>query len=356
VTVVLDGAAPSLNRMTFSSGGHALIIAQGDGNQGLILAGNDPAITSHGTNAIATPVTLQSDLKVMVSDTGDILTISGPLRDAGGNKGLTLTGNGTLVLSGSNSFAGPTTVTGGTLAGTGLLAGPLAVGADGAVNPGALGGVGTLTIGAAAISGTLLCDLGPAACDTLTVNGALALSGATLSFNLLGVPVAASYALVSYTGTAPAFSTVVNLPAGYQLDYSLPGVIRLQQATGYESWAEANGLIESNNIADRDPDHDGMSNLTEYCLGGQPLASDPSILPKSALIGANLVLTYQRNDASENDTTQIGQWSTDHTNWTDLAPVLVNENGPNPDDMTVSIPLSNAVGGRLFGRLKLSKP
>ena len=356
VTVVLDGAAPSLNRLTFSSGGHALITAQGDGNQGLILAGGDPAITCHGTNAIATPVTLQSDLKVMVSGTGDILTILGPLRDAGGNKGLTLTGNGTLVLSGSNTFAGPTTVTGGTLAGTGLLAGPVAVGADGAVNPGALGGVGTLTVGVAAISGTLRCDLSPAACDTLTVNGALALSGATLSFNLLGVPVAASYVLVSYTGTAPAFATVVNLPAGYQLDYSLPGVIRLQQAGGFESWAEANGLTPSNNGSDQDPDHDGMCNLTEYCLGGQPLASDPSILPKSALIGANLVLTYQRNDASENDTTQIGQWSTDHINWTDLAPVLVNENGPNPDDITISIPLSNAVGGRLFGRLKLSKP
>lgn len=356
VTVVLDGAAPSLNRLTFSSSGHALTTAQGDGNQGLILAGADPVLTCHGANAIFTPVTLQSDLKVMVPGTGDILTVSGPLRDGGGDKGLALTGSGTLVLTGTNTFTGPTTVTGGTLAGTGTLAGPLAVGAGGAVDPGGIGGVGTLAVGMAAISGTLRCDLSPTACDTLTVNGALALSGATLSFNPLGVPAAVSYVVVSYTGAAPAFSTVVNLPAGYQLDYSLPGVIRLLQAVGYESWTNANGLTAANAGADQDPDHDGMNNLMEYCLGGQPLANDRSILPTQTTVGHNLVLSYQRTDASESDTTQIGQWSTDHVNWIDISPVLVNENGPNPDDMTVSIPLINAAGGRLFGRLKLTKP
>lgn len=125
---------------------------------------------------------------------------------------------------------------------------------------------------------------------------------------------------------------------------------------GYAIWAASRGLTAANNGTDQDPDHDGINNLTEYCLAGDPLASDSSILPRPAIVGAHLVLNYQRTDASETDTTLIGQWSADNQNWHDIAPILVNENGANPDDMRVSIPLGNAVDGKLFGRLKLTKP
>ena len=42
--------------------------------------------------------------------------------------------------------------------------------------------------------------------------------------------------------------------------------------------------------------------------------------------------------------------------WTDVTPVVVNENGPLADDMTVTVSKSNAVNGKLFLRLKASMP
>jgi hypothetical protein len=73
-----------------------------------------------------------------------------------------------------------------------------------------------------------------------------------------------------------------------------------------------------------DPDGDGISNLMEFVLGGSPVVSSQSILPTLATVEANSVLSYTRSDESEADTTQVGQWSTDLTNWTNVTPVLVN--------------------------------
>ena len=73
-------------------------------------------------------------------------------------------------------------------------------------------------------------------------------------------------------------------------------------------------------------------------------------------MGDDLVLSYTRNDESEADTTQVGQWTTDLTIWNDVVPVVVNENGALADDMTVTVPKSNAVNGKLFLRLKASMP
>jgi hypothetical protein len=84
--------------------------------------------------------------------------------------------------------------------------------------------------------------------------------------------------------------------------------------------------------------------------------SSTGFLPKESIVGTDLVLTYKRNDVSETDTTQTGQWSADLTGWADIAPVLVNENGPDPDDMKIVIPMANAVNGKLFGRFKVSQP
>lgn len=35
---------------------------------------------------------------------------------------------------------------------------------------------------------------------------------------------------------------------------------------------------------------------------------------------------------------------------------MVNDNGGAPDDMTICIPLTNSVNGRIFGRLHVSQP
>jgi autotransporter-associated beta strand protein len=69
-----------------------------------------------GTNTLnlgTGTVSLGGNRTVTVS--GSSLTVGGPIGDGGSGYGLTKSGPGTLVLSGSSSYSGPTTVTGGTL-------------------------------------------------------------------------------------------------------------------------------------------------------------------------------------------------------------------------------------------------
>jgi len=105
-----------------------------------------------------------------------------------------------------------------------------------------------------------------------------------------------------------------------------------------------------------DPDGDGIINLMEFVIGGSPVISSQSILPTLANVGSDLVLSYTRSDESESVTTQVGQWSTDLTGWTNVTPVLVNENGAAADAMSITVPKSNAVNGKLFLRLSVEMP
>ncbi len=75
---------------------------------------------SGGNHAIATPITLQSNLMAVVA-ANDTLTISGGV--GGSGQSLTLSGPGKLVLDGSNGFSGGAAVLSGTL----VVAGPNAL-------------------------------------------------------------------------------------------------------------------------------------------------------------------------------------------------------------------------------------
>jgi hypothetical protein len=101
-----------------------------------------------------------------------------------------------------------------------------------------------------------------------------------------------------------------------------------------------------------------IKNLLEYVLGGDPRKSSTEFLPKGTIEGTDLVLTYKRSDASETDTIQAGQWSTDLQTWSDadVTVELVSKNATAPNDMKVRIPLSKAIDGKIFGRLHVSKP
>ena len=73
----------------------------------------------------------------------------------------------------------------------------------------------------------------------------------------------------------------------------------------------------------------------------------------TASIASGAVLELnRRSQASLADTLQTGQWSTDLLTWTDIEPVLIQNNSPEPDDMEIRIPLGNAVNGRIFARLQ----
>ena len=72
-----------------------------------------PAVTLNSagaTNAINTAVALNSNAAITVSAAS--LTMAGPINNGTNGSAISLTGNGTLILSGSNGYTGGTTVTG----------------------------------------------------------------------------------------------------------------------------------------------------------------------------------------------------------------------------------------------------
>jgi len=134
----------------------------------------------------------------------------------------------------------------------------------------------------------------------------------------------------------------------------------------YAAWAGTKGLGTANNGLTQDPDSDGISNLMEFYFDGNPLAGDPSILPTSIQEGGYLILSFKRRDDAELGLKQAVQFSATMNVWTTStigaasSPadgngviVTVSENGASPDDVTVKIPLTHAVAGKLFVRLQL---
>jgi autotransporter-associated beta strand protein len=199
---------------------------------------------------------------------------------------LVKTGEGTQILSDFNSYTGTTTVNGGTLvingdqssatgavqvsaatlAGTGTVGGAVTIAAAGVeaagtINPGPVGAIGTLNVPDTTIAGILACDINATSSDLLAVNGDLFLTGATLAVNPLATPTEAAYTLATYTTLTGTFSAST-LPAGYTIDYTTPGEIRLVQATGgYDAWVIENNVTGGPN---GDDDKDGISNLARF--------------------------------------------------------------------------------------------
>jgi autotransporter-associated beta strand protein len=123
--ITLDGANPSLAAIAFNSGSNGYTIAQGTGGT-LYLdnGGNSASIAiSSGSQAISAPVGLNSSL-VITPAAGTSLSLSGPI--SGSGTSLTMNGNGSLVLSGSNSYSGGTIVDAGELVVTNSSALPFA--------------------------------------------------------------------------------------------------------------------------------------------------------------------------------------------------------------------------------------
>ena len=140
-------------------------------------------------------------------------------------------------------------------------------------------------------------------------------------------------------------------------------------ATPFQTWALAFPALDTaaKRLPDADPDNDGLTNLMEFVLNGNPGTVDPSVVPTLNASGTDFVFSFARRDDSEAGSTLVFQYSTDLTGWTDTtvgasggvvgaATVVVTENSTNPDAITVTVPKTTAPGGRLFGRLKVSQP
>lgn len=177
-------------------------------------------------------------------------------RDVSGGGTLTKLGGGKLTLSGNNSYAGTTFVNAGRLlvngthsgtglfavapmawlGGTGSIAGSVRLGAGGVLAPGE--SIGTLTIAgevrsaSALTGGTFRIELGSTTegedyaglCDLADVGGLLDIKNAAVDFDVYGTPRASAYVFAKYGLLGGSkFATVIDLPAGYSIDYHYQG-------------------------------------------------------------------------------------------------------------------------------------
>ena len=130
----------------------------------------------------------------------------------------------------------------------------------------------------------------------------------------------------------------------------------------FSTWASnpAQGLTAGVNDGPLDdPDRDGIPNLLEFTLGGAPMVSSQSILPKVTPSGNNWLFEYDRSDLSLSPaTTQVVEYGSDLAGWTPVtiptttAGIVTITPGSPSDHVTVTIA---SPGAKCFVRLKVTQ-
>lgn len=186
------------------------------------------------------------------------------------------------------------------------------------------------------------------------------ISAANVSFDIASPIDDPLYIIATYTSkTGDAFASTTP-PAGYTINYAYNGnQIALVSTNGFGAWISGFPSL-SDHGPTADPDQDGIPNLLEYILGGNPNASDLAILPTLDASGANFVFTFTRRVESVTDTIQFFEYGSDLANWNPIDITTPGAQGvtlgiPSGGLQTVTIAIPKAAvpeGGKLFGRLR----
>ncbi|MEI6606098.1 MAG: Ig-like domain repeat protein [Verrucomicrobiota bacterium] len=129
----------------------------------------------------------------------------------------------------------------------------------------------------------------------------------------------------------------------------------------FDTWTSTQGLSSGVNtgLLD-DPDHDGIPNIMEFALGGNPLLASRAILPAltQPSVGTR-AFEYDRSAASRPPTTtQVVEYGSDLTGWIEVAIPAASlgdvtiTTGSSSDHVKVAIP---SLGTKGFARLKVSQ-
>jgi autotransporter-associated beta strand protein len=208
------------------------------------LNGFDNAVNGLNGAGVVDSVTNTGSATLTVGANGDSGNFSGTIQNTSGTLALTKTGAGMQVLSGADSYAGPTTVSNGTLVVAGALSGSGEVNVHGpavlaASNSPAIAGAVTLADSGATLSladgvidnvylnggltlnsgNHLQFDISGYSMDSIAVNGTFTQAGTTtININAAGTPGAGTYTLVSgATGINAANFVLGNSLPGYTL-------------------------------------------------------------------------------------------------------------------------------------------
>ncbi len=138
-------------------------------------------------------------------------------------------------------------------------------------------------------------------------------------------------------------------------------------ASDFAGWALAYPALDTpaKRAAGADPDNDGVENIMEYVLGGNPASGAGNPSPSVVATGNDFVFSFPRRDDSESQVSLVFEYGSSLGSWTTVpvgagnsssgaASVAVSENGAAADTVTITIPKSSVPGGSLFGRVKAS--
>jgi fibronectin-binding autotransporter adhesin len=266
--------------------------------------------TNHSITSLADKLTISGNVAPNVNNTRSLyLRGAGDGEITGGfNKGsattanLTKEGTGTWTLSGTSSYNGDTTVSGGTLS---------------------LGQVNTAN-------------------DASTVSIA---SGAVLNLAFAGTDTVNKLFINGVQQPAGPYTSAH--PSGA---FTGGGTLQVSSGAGFSSWITgtfANGTVPGGQQGPNDdPDNDGISNLVEYAIAGL----DPTVSNGSIGTFSGLTLTFTKRSPLATDISYVIETSPDLQNpWS----AQVTQ-GLGNTDPAISYLLPTG-GGKLFARLKVEQ-
>jgi hypothetical protein len=162
----------------------------------------------------------------------------------------------------------------------------------------------------------------PAGMNTITFDGLSSLSVAPITVgslfldspvtvNITGVsPVVGQYPLFQYTSEYEVHDlSLGSLPDGFTAtlvdDIESQSIyLDVTAAPGsgapFDEWTASFDLVGDEALPGADPDNDGLNNLLEFVLGGNPTSGDQaSVGPKVQTTANDLILTFNRSSASK---------------------------------------------------------
>lgn len=270
-------------------------------------------------------------------------------------------GAGRLTLTASHTYAGPTTVSDGTLHLDASSVLP-------ALSEVTVGASGTLA-GSGRIGGNLVIDAGgritvllpadPAALAPLRIDGSVTFAeGAALAVSGENTIIGQTWTVLragSFVGPLPQLAMPVDwhgslAVVGDELRFTRQGpVISPTASWRYFHFGSSN--IDSISAANADPDGDGLSNLFEFALGLDPLEFDGPGVVALATAADRLTLTFARY-AEPSLTYAVEAAGTPAGPWTVIWSSTGAENIAGP--VTVTDPVSLGAGSPRFLRVRIS--